>query len=466
MYRSGRFLVARQLIGLVIKLVGILVVTRLIGPEAYGLFAAVAAVAAVLATIAVFGIDVQLVRSPGSAADDTAFAVLVGSSVVIGGLAALAAPLLGSWLQDDGVVAPMRTVAVLLPLLVIGAPARARLERELRFDVVARNELAADIAVYVVSIPLAVAGAGVWAPIAGLLARNAMLVVTSSLAARYLPRPVVDRGELVALARFGTGYSAAKWFSLVGRLVNPIVVGRVLGPVGVGHVAVASRIVEQLGAAKQATMRLAIAAFAKLGDDRDRLRAAHAEGVLVQVVGSVPLYAAAAFLAPWLVPTAFGQDWAPAAELLGLLAIAASVGTLFNLGPPFLQVRGRNGPVVRLRGLQVASLLGFTLLLVPPLGVVGYGLARLIRTIPFLTLHRELLRWFQPTYRSGARWVLALLPVMTAAWWPGEVRPVLLFGPVALASLPSTRRELRSVVAQVVGRHRSSTTDAREPDGR
>ncbi len=453
MYRSGRFLVARQLIGLVIKLVGILVVTRLIGPEAYGLFAAVAAVTAVLATVAVFGIDVQLVRSPrGSVADDTAFVVLVGSSVVIGGLAAIGAPLLGSWLQDDGVVAPMRTVAALLPLMVVGAPAKARLERELRFDVVARNELTADITVYVVSIPLAIAGAGVWAPIAGLLARNAVLVVTSSFAARYVPRPVVDRAELGALARFGTGYSAAKWFSLVGRLVNPIVVGRVLGPVGVGHVAVATRIVEQLGAAKQATMRLAVAAFAKLGDDRDRLRAAHAEGVLVQVVGSVPLYASAAFLAPWLVPAAFGRDWAPAAELLGLLAVAASIGTLFNLGPPLLQVRGRNGPVVRLRGLQVTSLLGFTLLLVPSVGVVGYGLAQMIRTVPFLTLHRELLRWFRPTYRAGARWVLALLPMMTAAWWPGELRPVLLLGPIVLASLPSTRREVRAVAAQVVGR--------------
>ncbi len=439
-----------------IKLVGILAVTRLIGPEAYGLFAAVAVVTAVLATLAVFGIDVQLVRSSrGSAADDTAFVVLVGSSILIGGLAALGAPLLGSWLQADGAVAPMRTVAAFLPLMAIGAPARARLERELRFDAVARIELSADIAVYAVSIPLAVAGAGVWAPIVGLLARNAVLVTTSYRAARYVPRLMIDREELVAMARFGTGYSAAKWLSLIGDLVNPIVVGRVLGPVGVGHVAVASRIVEQLGAAKQATMRLAVAAFARLGDDRARLRAAHAEGVLVQVVGSVPLYASAAFLAPWFIPFAFGSDWAPAAEVLGLLAIAASIGTLFNLGPPLLQVLGRNGPVVWLRGLQVSSLLGFTLMLVPALGVVGYGLAQLIRTVPFLTVQRELLRWFRPNYRSGGRWVGALLPMMTAAWWPAALRPVLLVGPIVLLSLPSTRREVRYVVGHVIGRRPS-----------
>lgn len=452
-YRSGRFLVGRQLVGIGIKLAGILVVTRLIGPDAYGTYAAAAAMAAVLSTVAVFGIDVQLVRAPNRApTDDTAATVLLGSSMALAVAAFAAAPLLGSWLRTDAAVGPMRAVAALLPLMVIAVPARARLERDLRFGALAGAELGADLAVYAISIPLAVAGAGVWAPIGGLAARHTVLVGATSATARYRPRPALDRRELAALVRFGSGYSAGKWLSLVGQLVNPIVVGRLLGPVGVGQVALATRVVEQLGAVKQATMRLATAAFTKLGDDRDRLRTAHAEGVLVQVIGSVPLYAVAAFLAPWLVPFAFGSDWEPAAELIGLLAIAASIGTLFNLGPPMLRVRGRNGPVVRLRALQVTALLGVTMLTVPAIGVVGYGMARVARTIPFLAIHPELTRWYRPDYRAGARVVVALLPMMTAAWWPVTMRPILLIGPLVLAAMPSVRAELLTVVGEATRR--------------
>lgn len=440
---------ARQIVGMVVKLAGILVVTRLIGPDAYGLFAAVAAVTTVASTVAIFGIDVHLVRAPaGPAAENTAFTVLLGSSITLGLLAAAGAPLLGSWLRDDALVAPMRAVAVLLPVMVAVVPARARLERELRFGAVAGAELAADAVVYAVSIPLAIAGAGVWAPVGGLAARHVVLAgVTLTLAGAGL-RPRLDRVELGALARFGSGYSAGKWLSLVGQLANPIVVGRLVGPVGVGQVALATRIIEQLGAVKQATMRLATAALAKLDDDRDRLRAAHREGVLVQVIGAVPLYAVAAFAAPWVVPAAFGSDWEPAAGLIGLLAIAASIGTLFNLGPPMLRVRGRNGPVVRLRALQVAALLGTTALTIPSLGVIGYGLARLARTIPFLSIHRDLTRWYRPDYRAGARWVVGLTPMMVAAWVPAPARPALLLGPVVLALLPSTRAEVVHVIGQ------------------
>ncbi|MEM7323187.1 MAG: oligosaccharide flippase family protein [Actinomycetota bacterium] len=455
-YRSGRYLVGRQLAGIGIRLVGILVVTRLIGPEVYGLFAAAAAVAAVLATIATFGADVQLVREGSStAADDTAFIGLLGSSVALGGIGVAMAPSFGVWLSAEAAVAPMRAVAALVPLMVLVTPARARLERELRFVPIAAIELGADLAVIAVSIPLAVGGAGVWAPIAGLAARQLCLVVATHLASRYRPRLRFDRAEAERLVRFGAGYSAGKWLSLVGQLVNPIVVGRVLGPTGIGHVALATRIVEQLGAVKQATMRLATAAFARIGTDRQRLRSAHAEGVLIQVVGSVPLYALAAFIGPFAVPAVFGPDWEPAATVLGLLAIAASIGTLFNLGPPLLRVLGLNRPVARLRALQVGTMLAVTAIAVPGLGVAGYGLARVARTVPFILVHRELTGWFQPSYRAGVRWLVALLPMMTAPWWPAEVRPFLLAGPILLIALPTTRDEIRYVARQVAKAGRS-----------
>ncbi len=451
-YRSGRLLVARQLCSMGLRVAGILVISRLIGPTAYGLFAAAAAIAAVLSTVAVFGIDVHLVRTEpaGTDAEDTAFAVLVLSSVGVGAVALLAAPLLGSWLGSAEAVGPMRVMAALLPVMVLWVPARARLERRLRFGALAIIELSADLIVYAVAVPLAIAGAGVWAPVAGFGARHGLLLIATNLVAGYRPNPVLDRREAAAIVRFGSGYSAGKWVSVCGQLVNPIIVGRLLGPTGVGYVALATRIIEQLGAVKQATMRLATAALGRLDGDRERLRRAHGEGILVQVLGAVPLYAVATFLAPWLLPALFGAEWEPTVRLLALLAISASVGTLFNLHAPTLRVLHRNAPVARLRLFQVATLAGLSSVLVPWLGLTGYGWARVARAVPFALIDRDLRAVFEPSYRAGVRWLLGLLPMMAAPWVGATARPLLLVPLVVLLATPSARADLRLVAGRAL----------------
>ncbi len=451
-YRSGRFLVGRQFVGMAVKMAGILVVTRLIGPQAYGLYAAVAAFGAVLSTVAIFGIDVQLVRAPpeDEAAEASAFTMLALSSIVVGTVAFLAAPALGIWLGTPEADRPMRIVAALVPVMVLAVPARARLERALRFGPLAAIDLAADLLVYAVAIPLAVAGAGVLAPVGGFAARHLLLLTATTRLAGFRPRLGLDRDHLRAIVRFGSGYSAGKWISVLGQLINPIIVGRLLGPVGVGHVAMASRIIEQLGAVKQATMRLATAAFARLAADRARLRSAHAEAVLIQVLGAVPLYASAAFVAPVAIPSIFGSEWEPAVPVVALLAIAASVGTLFNLAAPILRVLGRNAPVAGLRAWQVATLFAVTTVAVPSLGAAGYGLARLARTVPFVLADRALRREFAPSYGSGLRWLLAFVPMMLAPWAPAIITPLLVLPPVAMLAMPTTRQELARVVRRTI----------------
>lgn len=443
-------LVARQLSGMVIRVVGILVITRIIGPTEYGLFAGASIIAAVLSTVAIFGLDVHLVRSApsGRLAEDSAFTLLLAFSVVVGAAGIAAAPLFGSWLDNDGAVGPMRVLSAIVPLMVLWVPARARLERDLEFGRLAAIELSADLIVYIVAVPLAVAGALVWAPVAGFVARHLVLLTATHVVARYRPRLGWDRHEVRQALGFGAGYSAGKWVSIAGQLVNPILVGRLLGPAGVGYVAMSSRIIEQLGAVKQATMRLATAALAKMEGDPKRLRAAHAEGVLAQLLGAVPLYAVAAFLAPWVLPWLFGDQWQPAVKLLALLAVAASFGTLFNLHAQTLQVLGRNAPVARLRALQVGTFAAVTALTVPSLGVIGFGWGRVARTVPFLIVDRDLRRVFSPSYRSGVRWLGALLPMMASPWLSAPLRPLLLI-PLAVVLSTATAR---SEAALVLGR--------------
>ena len=61
--RSGAYLSIREFLGIGIRLLGTLVVTRLIGPENYGLYAGPLAAVTFLAAVAQLGIGVYLIRA-------------------------------------------------------------------------------------------------------------------------------------------------------------------------------------------------------------------------------------------------------------------------------------------------------------------------------------------------------------------------------------------------------------------
>ena len=59
---GGAFLVFRQAIGIVLSLVGVLFVTRIIGPREYGLYAVSVGIANFLCVFGDWGLDVYLLR--------------------------------------------------------------------------------------------------------------------------------------------------------------------------------------------------------------------------------------------------------------------------------------------------------------------------------------------------------------------------------------------------------------------
>src|SRR5829696_5376922 len=63
--RGGTYLVLRQGLGLAISLVGVVLLTRLIGPANYGLYAGALGLLTFLSSVARMGVDVYLVRRGG-----------------------------------------------------------------------------------------------------------------------------------------------------------------------------------------------------------------------------------------------------------------------------------------------------------------------------------------------------------------------------------------------------------------
>src|SRR5437588_509667 len=321
---GGVILVLRQGIGTLLSLAAVLLVTRVIGPVEYGVYAAAIGILVFLGAVAVWGLYVFLLRKPSEPTNeefDQAFTLLFGLGVSLALSLILLRGAIASLLHLPAVAPIIAAAAVGLPINLLTIPAVVRLDRDLNFKRVAFNELISQSSYYVLAVPFAFLGAGAWAPTAGWLVQQLSLFVLSHASVNLKLKFLWDRRLLRDMLGYGLSYSSSIWVWQLRGLVNPVVVGRLAGAEAVGLVAVSIRIAESLSFARSATWRLAMATLAKLNLDPARLRRSITEGTRLQaLLVGLPL-AGFALFAPVGLPLALGHRWGPALSVFPLIAI-------------------------------------------------------------------------------------------------------------------------------------------------
>jgi O-antigen/teichoic acid export membrane protein len=402
------FLAVRQILGIAFRLISVFVITRVIGPYQYGLSAACLGILMYVQSFATWGIDVYLIRKPEELSKEElnqAFSLLLVISLFCSlAMYALREPLAEIVKMPE--VKPMfGLLALSIPFSLIYLPAMVQLDRALDFKRVAVNELVSQTIQYVVALPLAFAGAGAWSLVLGFLASNVVLCLLTHQAARFRPRLHWDRKLVRQMLSYGLGYSGSIWVWQLRSLVNPVLVGRLVGVEAVGYVGLAIRICEVLSFVRSAAWRIAMAALAKMSDDAARLRRCITEGMRLQTLAvGLPL-AAFGIVAPYVMPRAFGTQWDPALKVYPFIAIGYLVSSAFNLHSSVLYLLRRNWSVTVFHAVHVLLFSGAAAVLIPRMGVLGYGGAELVALASYGLLHYFIyLEIGSPSYGMGAIW--------------------------------------------------------------
>jgi O-antigen/teichoic acid export membrane protein len=226
------------------------------------------------------------------------------------------------------------------------------------------------------------------------------------------------------------------------------VVGRYAGVEAVGQVGLAIRLVEQLSSIVLLPVgRLSIPLFARLREDKARLVKALAEGTTLQIVALGPILAGSGLIASWLIPLLLGPQWLPALEVYPFIAAAYLAGGATSLHSSILLVLRRLRQVAIFRLTHLFFFTGSALILVPYLGIRGYGWADLV-AIPSYTM---LLIWVlnyvgRPISFQALVWLVSWIPPLFS-WQLGQWTWISLIAPLAW---PAARRELLRAVAMAL----------------
>lgn len=423
--RGSAFLALRQAVGIIIGFAATLYVGRMIGPTPFGLTGTTMGFYQYLMVLGTWGLNLYLLRHEGDLPREKCHQVfslyaLVGASFFL--LSLFLIPYWELRAQMPGLRVVAAVMFIVFPFEIISLVPLAQLERRLEYKKIALIEFISGLLSHATQVVLALAGAGVWALVAGFVVMWMIKAPSYFIAARYRPRWHWDQHLIRELLIYGFSVAPGSLIWQARALVIPIFVGGMMGAGAVGQVSLAIRFIETLSIVKITTYRVSLAVLARLQSDRTRLLRAISQGMRMQIMVLGPLLAGFAIVGPCCIGSILGDKWNGTFEVFPYIAFGTMTNAMFNLHSSALLAIRRNWPNVFFTLIHVAGFALGTYFLIRWIGLLGVGWAEVI-IIPFyMVLHYFVRKHIGvPDYRSALWWYVPFVLCLFARqlhWWP------------------------------------------------
>ena len=356
---GGATLVAKIADFLVIFLV-ILFLTK----QQLGVGSLVVSIGVVVEALDGFGSNEALVqaKSVSPLQLDTLFWFVIGAAILVGGITLAAAPWIGAAYGVPGMAMYLLAVAAKQPLVGAALIPLAIMNRELQYERIAVVNVSATLGAALTRLGLAVAGAGVWALVAGYAVSGLFILIGALLARPFLPRLRFQFSEIVPLLRFGIRASMSNVFQQMFKNVDYLLVGWFYGPSQLAVYRVAfDAAMEPANAVGTLVNRTALPVFARVSQGSAHVAQSLTWSLRRLVTLVAPLMAGLILIAGPLTNLLHdkqGHSYAAAATPLRLLALAALLRVMLELLYPLLIGSGRPGIAARLSAITLLLLGG------------------------------------------------------------------------------------------------------------
>jgi len=466
--RGGVVLLSAQMVRVLGQMGTLVVLARLLPPQAFGLLAMVAAIGLVLDLVKEFGLSGATIQKTGitHAQVSTLFWINAGVGAVLAVLLFLAAPLIADFYGQPELEGIARWLALGFVASGLTVQHWALLRRQMRFGAIAGMETTADLASFAVSITLALNGAGYWALVVQRLIPPMLLLAASWIVCRWRPSRPAPAAGVRALLGFGASVTVSQLATAFARSVDQILIGWLWGPAVLGLYERTTRLLLlPINTINAPVYAAAMPALSRLHDQPARYRSMFCQ--VMQKLGllTMPTFALAAVTADWVVEILFGPAWRQAIPLAALFSVSATFLPVLMAAGLLYLTQARTTELLRATLIDAAIAVA-AILIGLPWGVVG--VAASIAAIG-LFLRAPLAFWLatrRGPVKVGAIWraiappasialaivlVVGPLRTITPDPTPGAMAVVaataLVISLIGLFAWPETRREVRQLLA-------------------
>ncbi len=454
------YLLIRRGIGTGLSFVGLLWLTRIVGPGAYGLFTSALSLVSYLQYMVQMGLGVYLIRSP----QDTprsyfhqAFCWLLVASAGMTALAILLLMLIGTlWVRQEGFTPVIVTMALLIPFSTLSVVPMALLERELDYRRITFVELGSQLGYYTVGIAMAHSGWGVWSLVGGHAVSQLVLFGGFYAVARYRPRWYWNRTLLRDMLGYSFTQALSGWLYNLRNVAPSLILLPIAGKEVVGYYSLSLRFLSVLNFANEALGRVALPAFARIQNDLQKLRSAVTEAIYLRLIVTGIFYAGFMTFAGWLLPLFLGKQW-DVEKILRVFLILAVPMLIFcasGVIASAIHVIRQNQAVVWANLFYILTyFLGTSALvatLSEPYKIYGFAFAEWIAVLAnFVVLHRAFKRSVgAPSYLLAFLWLFGYIFAMlapVAGWWLILIALPFFLNPLSIRTLRNLLLQIRAI---------------------
>lgn len=414
---ATRWMVAGRLVTQASRLVVSVILANLLGPEAFGLVAVAMTTIVLLDIVKDLGTGAAIIQRPevDRRLLSSVFYLNIVAGLVAAGIMVAASGAIATFFDAPDAAPVVRALAIVLAVGGLTQVQHALLRRSMRFDAVAAVEMVSALTTGVLSIGLALGGAGVWAMVWGNVVGATAGAATAWVRSGWTPTLELSVRRLREIAGFSLHTAGYNLMTFLLQNTDKIMVGRWLSATSLGVYTLAQRTISYpLESISRVLMQVLFPAFARAQDDDETLRKGYSRAVGAIAFVTLPVMVGVAAVADPLVRALLGREWLALIPLLWFMAPAGALGALLSAVNTVYSAKGRADLMFRW-GLAsgTATLAAFAIGL--QWGLTGLAIAYLaVSVIQAPIGYGLVLRLIDMRLRDMGR-VLAPYALMTAA---------------------------------------------------
>lgn len=326
---SVLWLTAQKWVSRLGSLATIVILTRVLAPEHFGLAAAATTLLPLIYVLSDVGFSTYIVQAErvDQRTLSTAFWFSVSSGTVLFIGVMVAAPALGLLLSQPDVVPLLQVMALSVLMIAVSSVPISLLRRRMQFRSLAFMEVSGALFAQVVAVATALLGAGAWALVLQVMAAQAVATVWVWATARWHPTFTFSRPRFREMFGFGIHVVGSSLAQVVRSWAETAIIVAGLGVRQMGYLNIAQRLVlTAQDLTVSALLPVSTVAFSKVKSSPARLRSSYLRAASIAYVVVTPLMVFVAVSATVLVPFLFGADKFESASVMPALAVVVVIG--------------------------------------------------------------------------------------------------------------------------------------------